>query len=80
MNVLISYAIQAMGLGKFASRLTLCRHALLNIPLMFLLDHCFGLFGMICARPLAELLVLPLSAWIYIRSLRQYTAEFSTAQ
>ena len=79
MNILVGYAIQAMGLGHKSSRLTLYRHALLNIPLMFLLDHIFGLFGMISARPVAELLVVPLSAGIYFQALKKVTQEQQAA-
>lgn len=48
---------------------TLLRHSALNIPLMFILDHCFVLFGMICSRLLAEVLVLPIAIFTYHKSL-----------
>ena len=72
-NNLISYAIQGMGLGEKSSRLTLLRHGALNIPLMFVLDHFFGLFGMICSRLLAEVIVLPIAAFTYRKALRDAT-------
>ena len=78
-NILFSYAIQAMGLGKKSSRLTFIRHGLLNIPLMFLLDRLFGLFGMICARPLAELLILPFFALTYRKALRKIPGTHTTS-
>ena len=74
-NILLSYAIQAMGLGKKSGRLTFVRHGLLNIPLMFILDHFFGLFGMICARPLAELMILPFFALTYRKALGRIPKE-----
>ena len=74
-NILISYSIQAMGLGKKSSRLTFIRHGVLNIPLMFILDHFFGLFGMICARPLAELIILPGFALTYRNAVKNIPRE-----
>ena len=74
-NVLFSYAIQGMGLGKKSSFLAFARHGLFNIPLMFVLDHFFGLYGMICARALAELLLLPIFAGTYLRAMRQIPRE-----
>ena len=67
-NVLFSYTIQGMGLGKKSSRLAFARHGIFNIPLMFLLDHFFGLYGMICARAVSELLILPLFAGTYFKA------------
>lgn len=76
-NVLFSYTIQAMGLGKKSSRLAFARHGIFNIPLMFVLDHFFGLYGMICARALAELMILPIFATTYLKAVRNIPKEES---
>ena len=60
---------------KKSSFLAFARHGLFNIPLMFVLDHFFGLYGMICARALAELLLLPIFAGTYLRAMRQIPRE-----
>ena len=73
MNILLNYTILAMGQGAVASRITFLRHGVLNIPLMFILDHFFGLYGMICSLLAADLIALPFAAVFCAREMRKIT-------
>ena len=69
-NTLVTYALQAMGRGKQSRRLALLRHAILNIPLLFVLNHFFGVYGVNGARLCAELLATPFFLLIYRKALQ----------
>ena len=69
-NSMVTYALQAMGRGKWSRRLTLLRHAVLNIPLLFILNHFFGVHGVNGARLCAELLAMPFFLLIYRKALQ----------
>ena len=69
-NTLVNYALQAMGHGRQSRRLALLRHAFLQIPLLFILNHFFSVYGVNTARLCAELLALPFFLLTYRRVLR----------
>ena len=64
-NALIIYTLQAMGKGLQSSFLTLCRQGALNVPLLILMNHAFGLYGMIWTQLTVELLMLPVTFGMY---------------
>ena len=66
-NFLMSYTFQAMGKGAESLLLTSCRQGLINIPLLFLMNHLFGLYGIIWTQLLADSLTAVLSFLIYRR-------------
>lgn len=70
-NFLISYTLQAMGKGMQSAALTFCRQGLLNIPLLIVLHLIFGLYGMIWVQLVVEIIILPISQGMYLRTFRQ---------
>ena len=51
-------ALQAMGAGRASLILSVCRQCVLYMPLLFLMNHFAGEYGIIWALPIAELLSL----------------------
>ena len=73
-NFLISYTLQAMGKGVQSAILTFSRQGFLNIPLLIVMNACFGLYGMIWTQLVVEVIMLPVSLGMYkhtFRSLKQ---------
>ncbi|MBQ9959316.1 MAG: MATE family efflux transporter [Oscillospiraceae bacterium] len=66
-NFQMSYTFQAMGKGKPALLLSSCRQGLINIPLLFIMNHAFGVYGVIWTQLLADGLTLVLSLFLYRR-------------
>lgn len=61
-NYLCSTIFQAMGNPLKAFILTISRQCLLYSPLFFLLNHLFGLSGMVYSQPITDLLMLFVSS------------------
>jgi len=64
-NVQMSYTFQAMGKGLQSLLLSSCRQGLVNIPLLFLMNALFGLYGVIWTQFVADSLTLILSLLMY---------------
>lgn len=69
-NALIIYTLQAMGKGKQATLLTICRQGLLNIPVLLLMNWLVGLYGMIWTQLIIEALMLPITITMYSKTLK----------
>lgn len=69
-NFLISYTLQAMGKGMQSAILTFSRQGLLNIPLLILMNLMVGLFGMIWTQLVVEIIMLPVSLGMYMKTLK----------
>lgn len=74
-NFLISYTLQAMGMGAQSAILTFSRQGLLNIPLLLLMDALTGLYGMIWVQLIVEVIMLPVSLGMYFTTLRRIRRE-----
>ena len=74
-NALIIYTLQAMGKGIHATVLTICRQGLLNIPCLILMNHLFGLYGMIWTQLIIEALMLPVTIGMYAVTWRKLTKQ-----
>ena len=53
-NFQMTYMLQAMGKGKESLLLSACRQGIVNIPLLFMMNHLFGLYGLIWTQLLAD--------------------------
>ena len=73
-NFLISYTLQAMGKGVQSAVLTSCRQGVLNIPLLLILNSTVGLYGMIWAQLVVEIIMLPVSLGMYRATFRHLPA------
>ena len=58
-------ALQAMGAGRASLILSVCRQCVLYMPLLFVLEHFWGEYGIISALPVAELLSLVQTLLVY---------------
>ena len=61
-NLLATFSLQAMGKGRESLILSICRQGLVNIPLLFLLNHLFGLYGVVSTQLVADSITLLISA------------------
>lgn len=69
---------QAMGKGMPSFILAVCRQGLAFIPLLYLLNHLFGIIGLLWAQPIADLISAALSIWMYMSALRSLKHEEET--
>ncbi len=65
--------MQAIGQGKLSFWLAAIRQLALNIPLLFLLNHLFGMSGIIWTQATADLLNVIVSYAIYFHQMRANT-------
>lgn len=70
-NFHMCYTLQAMGKGTESLILSVCRQGLFNIPLLFLMNWCFGLYGIIWTQLIADALTAIVSMVLYHRTLRK---------
>lgn len=56
---------QSLGLGKRAFFLAVARWAIFNIPLLYIMNHIFGMYGIVWTQSLADLLTVILSFAVY---------------
>ena len=68
---------QALGLGRTALLFALIRKVILEIPLLILLNHFFGLMGLPYAQPITELVLAIASIFMLMRIFRQVERQSS---
>ncbi len=61
------YCLQAMGMGKESLILGVCRQGLFAIPILLLLNHFVGLYGVVAAQLFSDGITFVLSTAIYHR-------------
>lgn len=64
-NVQMSYTFQAIGKGPQSLLLSSCRQGLINIPLLFLMNIVFGMYGVIWTQAIADGITLIISFILY---------------
>jgi len=65
------YVFQAFGRGDKSLFLGVTRWAVLNIPMLFLLDHLLGMYGIVWSQVSADFLNVLLCAGVYLGYLRR---------
>ena len=70
-NVQISFTFQAMGMGKESLLLSSLRQGLVHIPLLFVMNAIFGLYGIVWTQLVSDGLTCMISLWLYVRSYRK---------
>ena len=65
------YCLQAMGKGKESLILGICRQGLIALPILFTMNHFFGLYGIVMAQPMADACTFVLSTLIYRKVYRK---------
>ena len=61
------YLFQAFGKGQVSLRLGIMRWVGLNIPMLFLLNHLFGMYGLVWSQVTADALAVTVSFLVYFR-------------
>jgi len=61
------YCLQAMGKGKESLILGICRQGLFAIPILLVLNHFVGLYGVVAAQLISDALTFILSTALYSR-------------
>lgn len=70
-NFQMSYTFQAMGKGPQSLLLSSCRQGLINIPMLFLMNRIFGMYGVVWTQLLADGITLLISFTLYRNVYRQ---------
>lgn len=70
-NFHMCYTLQAMGNGRESLLLATCRQGIFNIPMIFLMNTLFGLYGVVWTQFIADSLTVILSLVIYHRIFRK---------
>ncbi|MBQ7543680.1 MAG: MATE family efflux transporter [Synergistaceae bacterium] len=63
--IILINALQAMGAGKASLILSVCRQGVLYMPLLFLMNRWAGVYGLVWALPIAEMLSLLQTVTVY---------------
>lgn len=63
----ITNAIQSAGAATAALIVNLSRQGLIFIPLVFILDHIFGIYGIVAAQPVADVSSIILALILYVK-------------
>ena len=67
-NFQMSFTFQAMGLGKQSLFLSSLRQGLVNIPLLFVMNSIFGLYGIVWTQLVSDCLTTGISFFVYHRT------------
>ena len=70
------YLFQAFGRGRISLFLGTTRWLVFNIPMLFLLNALFGMFGIVWAQAAADVLTVLMSLYVY----RKYRPALGCAQ
>ncbi len=74
-NLLATFSLQAMGKGPESLVLSVCRQGLVNIPLLFLMNALFGLYGVVSTQLVADGITMIISTLLTQRVFRQLRRE-----
>ena len=69
----VVFLYQGLGLGSHALLLTVLRWVGLNIPMLFLFNRLFGMYGLVWAQVTADLLTVLASYLLLYRDMRNWT-------
>jgi Na+-driven multidrug efflux pump len=68
-NLQISFTFQAMGKGKESLILSSLRQGVVNIPLLFVMNGLFGLYGIVWTQLISDIITGIVSYAVYRHSL-----------
>lgn len=69
------YIFQGFGNGRISLFLGVMRWAVFNIPMLFLLNHLVGMYGIVWSQITADVLTVALSAWVYYTRRPRFDGE-----
>ncbi len=67
MSFFMVYVFQGFGKGNKSLFLGVMRWAVFNIPMLFLLNHMIGMYGIVWSQVCADILTVVLSFYVYFR-------------
>ena len=67
MSFFTVYLFQAFGKGRISLFLGVTRWLVFNIPMLFLLNAIFGMFGIVWSQAAADILTVLLSVFVYLK-------------
>lgn len=70
-NVQISFTFQAMGMGKQSLILSSLRQGVVNIPLLFIMNSIFPLYGIVWTQIISDVITAIISYVVYHKSCRK---------
>lgn len=71
MSFFTVYTFQGFGRGERSLFLGIMRWAVFNIPMLFILNHLIGMYGIVWSQVTADILTVTLSAFVYFRFRRK---------
>lgn len=71
MSFFTVYTFQGFGRGERSLFLGIMRWAVFNIPMLFILNHFIGMYGIVWSQVTADILTVTLSAFVYFRFRRR---------
>lgn len=74
-NLQISFTFQAMGMGKQSLVLSSLRQGVVNIPLLFVMNNLFGLYGIVWTQLISDVMTGIVSYAVYRHSLGKLMKE-----
>lgn len=74
-NFQLSFTFQAMGMGKESLILSSLRQGVVNIPLLFVMNHFFGLYGVVWTQLVSDGITSLISYGVYRSSYKKLFAE-----
>ena len=74
-NFQLSFTFQAMGMGKQSLILSSLRQGVVNIPLLFVMHHFFGLYGVVWTQLVSDGITSLISYGVYRSSYKKLFAE-----
>ena len=77
-NLHISFTFQAMGMGKQSLILSSLRQGVVNIPLLFIMNAIFGLYGIVWTQLISDIITAIISYFVYKHSMRKLMAKLET--
>ena len=74
-NLQISFTFQAMGMGKQSLILSSLRQGVVNIPLLFVMNSIFGLYGIVWTQLISDVITGIISYSVYRHSLNKLMSD-----
>lgn len=74
-NVQISFTFQAMGMGKQSLVLSSLRQGVVNIPLLFVMNALFGLYGIVWTQIISDVITAVISYAVYYKSCKRLLSK-----
>jgi Na+-driven multidrug efflux pump len=76
-NIQTGYTFQAMGMGKQSFLLSALRQGLVHIPLLFVMNWIFGLYGIVCTQLVSDSITCVFSITLYSKTVKRLSNKIA---